>query len=56
MFVLQRNGNEGLRQARLMGKLQVLVFHLHNHIRLNAEVDDFIHVLSFSFNEVKRVF
>jgi hypothetical protein len=32
MFILQRNGDKGLRQARPMGKLQVLVFHLHSHM------------------------
>jgi hypothetical protein len=32
MSIFQRNGNEGLRQARPMGKLQALVFHLHSHI------------------------
>ena len=55
MSVLQRNGNEGLRQARPIDKLQALVFHLKLICRLDVEVDDFIHVPTFSFNEVERV-
>jgi hypothetical protein len=32
MSLLQRHGDEGLRQARPMDKLQALVFHLHSHM------------------------
>jgi hypothetical protein len=43
MSILQRNGDEGLRQVRAMGKLQHLYFIFTIICRLDAEIDDFIH-------------
>jgi hypothetical protein len=55
LLVLKRYGNKVLGQMWGVGKLQASLFCLYCHRQLKSERDAFIHVPSFSFNEVKQI-